>query len=115
MLSSVLHVTFFPETTFRDLVEPMQTEGEVRVARVILEDPTVGSGATVHPQTGVIAPAYQGLGLVAFAVPLAQTGATGAELPEDVLTDAQVETQHDNIQPVDQQQTCRVVPGTRQY
>lgn len=99
--------------TFRNLVEAVQAEGQVRVARVVLEDPTVGSGATVDPQAGVVAPAHQRLRLGLLAGASAQTGAAGAQLPEDELADAEVEAQDHDVEGVDQQQRRGVVPASR--
>lgn len=50
--------------TFRNLVEAVQAEGQVREAGLVLEDPAVGPGAAVDPQDGVVAPAHQRLPLL---------------------------------------------------
>lgn len=98
------------ENTFRDLIEAMQAEGQVRVARVVLEDPTVSSGATVDSQAGVVAPAQQRLHLRLPAGPLSQAGAAGTQLPQHKLADAQIEAQDDDVDSVDQQQAGSVIP-----
>lgn len=98
------------EDTIRDLIEAMQAEGQVRVARVVLEDPTVCSGATVDSQAGGVAPANQRLHLSLPAGPLAQAGAAGTQLPQNKLADAQIEAQDNDVDPVDQQQAGGVVP-----
>lgn len=83
------------------------------VSRVVLEDPAVGSGAAVDSQAAVIAPAHQRLSLQLLAGSFAQTGAAGAELPQEELADAQVEAQHHDVDAVDQQKTGGVVPGNQ--
>lgn len=97
--------------TFRNLIEAMQAEGQVRVSRVVLEDPTVCSGATVDSQTGVIVPAHQRLSLRLLVGSFAQTGAARAHLSQHELTDAKVEAQNHDVDSIDQQQTGSVVPG----
>lgn len=89
----------------------MQAERQVRVARVVLEDPAVGSGAAVHSQAAAVAPAHQRLHLRLPAGPLAQAGAAGAQLLQHKLADAQVEAQNDDVDAVDQQQAGGVVPA----
>ena len=101
--------------TFGDLIEAVQAEGQVRVSRVVLEDPAVRSGSTVDSQTGVVIPAHQRLRLRLLAGPFTQTGAAGAQLPQDELTDAKVKAQNHDVDGVDQQQTGSVVPVSKTY
>lgn len=89
----------------------MQAEGQVRVSRVVLEDPAVCSGPTADPQTGDVVPAHQRLRLRLFAGSFTQTGAAGAQLPQDKLTDTKVEAQNYDVDDVDHQQTGSVVPA----
>lgn len=110
MLKLLTNCTMKCVFTFRNLIEPMQTEGQVRVSRVVLEDPTVCSGATVDSQTGFIAPAHQRLYLSLLTRSFTQTGAAGAQLPQDKLTDAKVKAQNHDVDAVDEQQTGSVVP-----
>lgn len=91
----------------------MQAEGQVRVARVILEDPAVCPRATVDSQTGVIVPAHQRLRFPLLAGASSQTGATRAQLSQHKLTDAKVEAQDHNVDDIDHQQTGSVVPGNK--
>lgn len=91
----------------------MQAEGQVRVTRVILEDPAVCPRATVDSQTGVIIPAHQRLRLRLLARPSTQTGAARAQLSQHKLTDAKVEAQNHNVDNVDHQQTGSVVPRNK--
>ena len=102
-------------STFRDLVEAVQAEGQLRVARVVLEDAAVRPGAAVHPQAGVVAPAQQRLRLLLFPGPFSQAGAAGAQLPQEELADAQVEAQHHDVDAVDQQQAGGVVPANKTH
>lgn len=97
--------------TIRDLVEAVQAERQVRVARVVLEDAAVCPGAAVDAQAGAVAPAHQRLRLRLPAGALGQAGAAGTQLPQHKVADAQVEAQHDDVDPVDQQQAGGVVPG----
>lgn len=99
--------------TFRNLIEAMQAEGQVRVSRVVLEDPTVCSGATVDSQTGVIVPAHQRLSLRLLVGSFTQTGAARAHLSQHEFTDAKVEAQNHDVDSIDQQQTGSVVPGNK--
>lgn len=101
------------ENTIRDLVEAVQAEGQVRVARVVLEDPAVGSGAAVDSQAGVVTPAYQRPNLRLPAGAFGQAGAAGTQLSQHKLADAQVEAQDDDVDSVDQQQAGGVVPARR--
>lgn len=101
------------ENTIRDLIESMQAEGQVRVARVVLEDPTVCSGATVDSQAGVVTPANQRLHFRLPAGPLAQASAAGTQLPQHKLADAQIEAQDNDVDSVDEQQAGGVVPVRR--
>lgn len=91
----------------------MKAEGQVRVARVVLEDPTVCPGVTVDSQAGVVAPAPQRLHLGLPAGAFSQAGAAGTELPQHKLADAQVEAQDNDVDSVDQQQAGGVVPEGR--
>ena len=102
-----------PPVTFWDFVEAVQAERQVRVARVILEDPAVGPRPVVGPQAGV--EAHQGPGLLGPPGILPQTGAAGAEATQDELADAQVEAQHHDVDAVHQQQTGRVVPASHTH
>lgn len=97
-------------STFGDLIESVQAEGQVRVSRVVLEDPAVRPGATVDSQTGVVVPAHQRPRLRLLAGAFTQTGAARAQLPQDELADAQVEAQDHDVDAVDQQQTGSVIP-----
>lgn len=97
--------------TLRNLIEAMQAEGQMRVSRVILEDPAVCSGATVHSQAGVIVPAHQRLNLRLLTGSFAQTGAARAHLSQDKLTDAKVEAQNHDVDSVNQQQTGSIIPA----
>lgn len=99
------------DVTFRDLIEAVQAEGQVRVARVVLEDPAVCSGATVDPQAGVVTPAHQRLHLRLPTGPSGQASAAGAQLLQHKLADAQVEAQDNDVDAVDQQQAGGVVPA----
>lgn len=63
----------------------MEAERKVRVSRVILEDAAVSPGATVDSQTGVNVPADQRLCLRLLVWTFTQTGAAGAELPQNKL------------------------------
>lgn len=101
--------------TFRNLIEAMQAERQVRVSGVILENPAVCSGATVYSQAGFFVPAHQRLRLCLLTGFSAQTGAARTQLPQDELTDAKVEAQNHDVDDVDQQQTGSVVPGNRDW
>lgn len=97
--------------TLRNLIEAMQAEGQMRVSRVILEDPTVCSGATVDSQAGVIVPAHQRLYLRLPTGSFTQTGAARAHLSQDKLTDAKVKAQNHDVDSVNQQQTGGIIPA----
>lgn len=100
-------------STFRNLIEAVQAEGQMREAGLVLEDPAVGSGAAVDPQAGVVAPAHQRLPLLLGGY--SQAGAAGAQPPQHKLTDAQVEAQNHNVDHVDQEETGSLVPGSKKY
>lgn len=87
----------------------------MRVSGVVLEDPTVCSGATVDSQTCVVVPAHQWLRLSLLPRPFAQTGAARTHLPQDKLADAKVKAQNHNVDTVDQQQTGSVIPVNKTY
>lgn len=101
--------------TFWNLIEAMQTEGQVGVSRVVMEDPAVSSGAIVDMQSGVFTPAQQSMCLSLLSGSVAQTGAAGAQLPQDKLADAQVKAQNHDVDTIDQQQAGSVVPVNRMY
>lgn len=99
--------------TFRNLIEAVQAERQVREAGLVLENPAVGSGAAVDPQAGVVAPAHQGLPLLLGA--FSQAGAAGAQPPQHKLADPEVETQNHNVHHVDQEETGGVIPEGEKY
>lgn len=88
----------------------MQAEREMRVSRVVLEDPTVCSGATVDSQTCVVIPAHQWLSLSLLSRPFAQAGAARTQLPQDKLANAKVKAQNHDVDAIDQQQAGSVIP-----
>lgn len=98
-------------STFRNVIEAVQTKGQVREAGLVLEDPAVGSGAAVDPQAGVVAPAHQRLPLLLRA--FRQAGAAGAQPPQHELTDAEVEAQNHDVHHVDQEETGSVIPESK--
>lgn len=100
-------------STFRDLIEAVQAEGQVRVSRVVLKDAAVCPGATVDAQTGVVIPANERLRLLLLPGTFTQTGAAGTHLPQHKLADAKVEAENHNVDAVDQQQTGSVVPADK--
>lgn len=97
-------------STFRNLIEAMQAERQVRVSRVILEDAAVSPGATVDSQTGVVAPAHQRLYLSLLPRSFTQTGAARAHPPQDKLADVKVKAQNHNVDAIDQQQRGCIIP-----
>lgn len=101
------------DVTFGDLIEAMQAEGQVRVARVVLEDPAVCSGSTVDSQAGAVTPAHQRLHLRLPTGLFGQASAAGAQLLQHKLADAQVEAQDNDVDTVDQQQAGGIVPVKR--
>lgn len=94
--------------TFGNLIEAVQAEGQAREARLVLEDPAVGSGAAVDPQGGVVTPAHQRLPLLLGA--FSQAGAAGAHPPQHKLADAEVETKNHDVHHVHQEERGGVVP-----
>lgn len=78
-----------------------------------MEDSAICSGTATDSQAGVVVPANQSLRFHFVTRTRAQTGAAGAQLPQDKLTDAEVKAQDNNVDTVDQKQTGGLVPARK--